>query len=80
MPNKRPSVKNEEQYEGLKKKGMSKRRAAEAIPIGLDPQPYTSAIQGYLDAGYDHVYLHQIGPDQEGFLRFCQQDVLPNFR
>jgi hypothetical protein len=28
MPNKRPSVKNEKQYEKLKKKGMSKSRAA----------------------------------------------------
>jgi hypothetical protein len=28
MPNKRPSVKNEKQYEGLKKRGMSKQRAA----------------------------------------------------
>jgi hypothetical protein len=28
MPNKRASVKNEKQYEGLKKKGMSKERAA----------------------------------------------------
>ncbi len=28
MPNKRPSVKNEKQYEALKDKGMSKQRAA----------------------------------------------------
>jgi hypothetical protein len=28
VPNKRPSVKNEKQYEGLRKKGMSKDRAA----------------------------------------------------
>lgn len=28
MPNKRPSVKNEKQYEKLKEKGMSKSRAA----------------------------------------------------
>jgi hypothetical protein len=28
MPDKRPSVKNEKQYEGLRKKGMSKERAA----------------------------------------------------
>jgi hypothetical protein len=28
VPNKRPSVKNEKQYEALKKKGMSKERAA----------------------------------------------------
>jgi hypothetical protein len=28
MTDKRPSVKNEKQYEGLKKRGMSKERAA----------------------------------------------------
>jgi hypothetical protein len=28
MPNKRAGVKNEKQYEGLRKKGMSKQRAA----------------------------------------------------
>jgi len=28
VPNKRPGVKNEKQYEGLRKKGMSKERAA----------------------------------------------------
>jgi hypothetical protein len=28
MPDKRPSVKNEDQYEALKRKGMSKERAA----------------------------------------------------
>jgi hypothetical protein len=28
MPDKRPSVKNEKQYEGLREKGMSKQRAA----------------------------------------------------
>jgi len=28
MPDKRPSVKNEKQYEALKRKGMSKERAA----------------------------------------------------
>jgi hypothetical protein len=28
VPNRRPSVKNEKQYEGLKKRGMSKQRAA----------------------------------------------------
>jgi hypothetical protein len=28
VPEKRPSVKNEKQYEGLKKRGMSKQRAA----------------------------------------------------
>ena len=24
-----------------------------------------------------HVYVHQVGPDQEGFFRFYQREVLP---
>ena len=35
MPGKRASVKNEKQYEGLKKKGMSKQRAARIQLTGL---------------------------------------------
>jgi hypothetical protein len=40
MPDKRPSVKNERQYEALKDKGMSKERAARiANPRGLRARP-----------------------------------------
>ena len=31
-----------------------------------------------LDAGYDHVYLHQIGPDQKGFKRFFENELSPS--
>ena len=37
------------------------------------------AIREYVDAGYDHVYLHQVGPDQEGFLEFASATLLPEF-
>jgi hypothetical protein len=30
-------------------------------------------------AGYDHVYVHQIGPDQERFFRFYSREILPRF-
>ena len=40
---------------------------AEGDPVGPDPQPYVDQIEKYADAGYDHVYLHQVGPDQQGF-------------
>jgi len=33
--------------------------------------------QGFVEAGYDHVYFHQIGPDQEGFFRFAERELLP---
>ena len=28
-------------------------------------------------AGYDHLYFHQIGPDQEGFFRFRDDELGP---
>jgi hypothetical protein len=30
----------------------------------------------FADAGYDHVYIHQVGPDQEGFLDFYSREIL----
>ncbi|HXS33876.1 MAG TPA: TIGR03557 family F420-dependent LLM class oxidoreductase [Solirubrobacterales bacterium] len=52
----------------------------ENIVCGPDPERHRNAIQEYVDAGYDHVYIHQIGPDQEGFFGFYEREVLPGFR
>jgi coenzyme F420-dependent glucose-6-phosphate dehydrogenase len=52
---------------------------AEAIVCGPDPERYTERIEAYVDAGYTHVYLHQVGPDQDGFLRFCERELLPRY-
>ena len=52
----------------------------QAVICGPDPQRHIQAIQQYVDAGFDHVYIHQVGPDQAGFLRFYQQEILPRFR
>ena len=30
-----------------------------------------------MDAGFDHIYFHQVGTDQEGFLRFYAEEVIP---
>ena len=50
---------------------------AEAIPCGPDADRHLERIQEYIDAGYDHVYLHQVGPDQAGFIEFAARDELP---
>ena len=47
------------------------------VACGPDPARHVQAIQQYADAGYDHVCVHQIGPDQEGFLDFYAREVLP---
>ncbi len=40
------------------------------IPCGPDPERHLQAINQYLEAGFDEVYVNQIGPDQDGFLEF----------
>lgn len=47
------------------------------VITGPDPEKYLSQIESYREAGFDHVYIHQIGPDQDGFFRFCERDLLP---
>jgi G6PDH family F420-dependent oxidoreductase len=49
---------------------------AETVACGPDPEHHLEMIGRFVDAGYDHVYVHQIGPDQEGFFRFYADEVL----
>lgn len=50
---------------------------AKEIVCGPDRERYLAKINQYVEAGYDHVWLHQVGPDQEGFFRFFEKEVLP---
>ena len=53
---------------------------AKTVPCGPDPEKHRAALQKYVDAGFDHVAIHQVGPDQEGFFRFYEKEILPKFR
>jgi hypothetical protein len=45
--------------------------------LGPNPKSYLKAIQSLQENGYDHVYINQVGPDQEGFLKFFKTELLP---
>ncbi|MCO5970810.1 LLM class F420-dependent oxidoreductase [Actinoallomurus soli] len=49
----------------------------ENLPCGPDPERHIQAVRAYVDAGYDEVYVNQIGPDQEEFFSFYAEQVLP---
>lgn len=53
---------------------------AESVICGPDPERHIEQIKTFSQAGYDHIYFHQIGPDQEGFFRFYEREILPNVR
>jgi G6PDH family F420-dependent oxidoreductase len=56
---------------------LTESMVADAIPCGPDPEPYVASLRQYADAGYDEVYVQQIGPDQDGFLRFFERELRP---
>ena len=49
---------------------------AEAVVCGPDVERHIAAIGKFVDAGFDHVYVHQVGPEQEAFIRFYESEVL----
>jgi coenzyme F420-dependent glucose-6-phosphate dehydrogenase len=59
---------------------VSEEAVAEVITCGPDPARHIEAIRRCHDAGYDHVHVYQVGPDQEDFFRFYDREVLPTFR
>jgi G6PDH family F420-dependent oxidoreductase len=50
---------------------------AAKISCGPDPERHAASIQRYLDAGYDEVYVTQIGEDQAGFLEAFTEQIRP---
>jgi coenzyme F420-dependent glucose-6-phosphate dehydrogenase len=58
---------------------VSEDGVAETIVCGADPDRYAEQIEEYGEAGFDFVYLHQVGPDQKGFFEFAERELLPRF-
>jgi coenzyme F420-dependent glucose-6-phosphate dehydrogenase len=56
---------------------VSEDEVAAVVPCGPDPEKHLETINKFVEAGYDHVTAHQIGPDQEGFFGFYEEKVLP---
>ena len=48
----------------------------QTLTLGPDADEYLDKLKEYDDAGYTHAYIHQIGPDQEGFLKFAKGELL----
>jgi coenzyme F420-dependent glucose-6-phosphate dehydrogenase len=56
---------------------IDKTAVAKTVICGPDSERHWEAIQEYARAGYDHVFVHQVGADQEGFFQFYERKILP---
>jgi G6PDH family F420-dependent oxidoreductase len=57
---------------------VTEEQIAEQITCGPDPRRHIEFLQRYVDAGYDRIFVHQVGPAQEDAMRFYQREVLPH--
>lgn len=60
-------------------KMISEDDVAKKVMCGPDADEHIEAIKEYASAGFDGVWIHQVGPDQEGFFDFYEKEVLPKF-
>jgi coenzyme F420-dependent glucose-6-phosphate dehydrogenase len=55
---------------------VTEEQAVEHVPCGPDiADELAKSAREYVAAGYDHLYFHQIGPDQDGFFRFWDAEL-----
>jgi G6PDH family F420-dependent oxidoreductase len=55
-------------------------QVTQQITCGDDPERHVAAIQKYVDAGFDEVYVSQIGPRYQEFFEGYGKEVLPRLR
>ncbi|MEA2140697.1 MAG: hypothetical protein QOC91_796 [Solirubrobacteraceae bacterium] len=58
---------------------VSEQMVAEQIPCGPDLEPHVEAIARYQDAGFDELYVQQIGGGHERFFEIYANEILPRF-
>jgi len=68
-----PTPTHFEQASSIVTKDMIK----ESIACGPDVEPIVTEVRDAIDNGVDHVYLHQIGDDQEGFCKVWSNQIAP---
>jgi G6PDH family F420-dependent oxidoreductase len=57
---------------------VSPEDVGKGVPHGPDPSAYLEQIRTYGDAGFTHVYIHQIGENQREFCEWAARELLPH--
>ena len=71
-----PTPSHFEQLEPL----VTEQMVGENTVCGEDVDEHVAELTAFADAGFDRVYVSQIGPDQRGFFDFYRTKVLPQLQ
>ena len=71
-----PTVEHFEQASQL----VTREATAESVTAGPDPKAHVEAFRPYLDAGFDEIYVADMGPQYADMIRAYGREVLPELR
>jgi G6PDH family F420-dependent oxidoreductase len=70
-------LQNPKQYEQASAIVTEDDAVSAVAAVGPRVEDFVEGLRPYVEAGFDEVYVAQIGPDQQGFLRFWEQELAP---
>ena len=76
MPFPKQDIRNPEDLENMAKL-VRVENFANRMLISADLDEYVEVLQGYVDFGFDEIYLHNVGRDQSAFIRTFGEQVIP---
>ncbi len=60
---------------------VTENKVAELVPCGPDTQRHVEAARQWVEAGFTHLALVQVGADQQaGFMEWAKSELLPELR
>jgi G6PDH family F420-dependent oxidoreductase len=59
---------------------VTEQMLADAVPCGPDIERHLDTIREFSRAGFDELYIQQIGPNQDAFFETYREQVLPRSR
>jgi G6PDH family F420-dependent oxidoreductase len=79
MPFPKQDIRNPEDFENMARL-VRIESFANRMLISADLDEHTAAIQGYIDMGFDEIYLHNVGRNQVEFIEAFGSRVIPQLR
>ena len=79
MPFPKQDIKNPEDFENMAKL-VRIENFANRMLISADLEEHVAQIQRFVDMGFDEVYVHNVGREQEPFIKLYGEKVIPQLR
>ncbi len=79
MPFPKADIRNPEDFAAMANQ-VTVENFKNRVLMSADPDEHLEQIQHYVDLGFDEVYVHNVGRNQEEFIRAYGERIIPKLR